>query len=638
MKKKLTISKRTSRHIKTTKTSSKHINVYNKLKLLEKAGKIKDINIIKKLLLNKIKDIDIITYNRVLDEESELHKFLTKYVKTEWSKSRSDEKRKDLKLHRFYNFVIKKISDRTIKDNTNNKVTKIALVSNLNILLTQIINSGAIKLKDAKTIKIINQLLTDKDFLIYGDSSAIKYFGKKEGDNYMKYAKINELTMNTFDITEYDTPVMIESIGKHMFILKNTDYDYSRGNYTLVEIKDCLNEYTGDSELIKELKRILDEQFKIYPQQQPSLPKPKKHPDEQVPSTESDTCSNNDCFIFYEADIDLVSMKKTYSEFKKNLSSGTYKFLSPPSQPPRRSIVYIDNTDEMRTVDTSPLKAITRGEILTRMTSDELNEDQSITTRAPTSPPPAPSISDDTSTNGSTYGDDTSTNGSTYGDDTSTNGSTYSDDSLNNIKRNGTTYSYDIRNNRKSVKDKYNKNTYDNNIVSNNENYNNKLKNIIHRDTIKKPVISYDKDNMNVDVDVDVRVGPNMIVDVDVKINTDDTVIGNYTTKKANKGLNNDWITGYDEDKCIIRNKSTNEELIVAREKKDNSECDFKTGMDIKLWVNNDPHGTDKIIKYENLENFPDKKCKIYNIDETRGIKYKGPCKTELIKTKKRST
>ena len=395
MKKKLTISKRTSRHIKTTKTSSKHINVYNKLKLLEKAGKIKDINIIKKLLLNKIKDIDIITYNRVLDEESELHKFLTKYVKTEWSKSRSDEKRKDLKLHRFYNFVIKKISDRTIKDNTNNKVTKIALVSNLNILLTQIINSGAIKLKDAKTIKIINQLLTDKDFLIYGDSSAIKYFGKKEGDNYMKYAKINELTMNTFDITEYDTPVMIESIGKHMFILKNTDYDYSRGNYTLVEIKDCLNEYTGDSELIKELKRILDEQFKIYPQQQPSLPKPKKHPDEQVPSTESDTCSNNDCFIFYEADIDLVSMKKTYSEFKKNLSSGTYKFLSPPSQPPRRSIVYIDNTDEMRTVDTSPLKAITRGEILTRMTSDELNEDQSITTRAPTSPPPAPSISDE---------------------------------------------------------------------------------------------------------------------------------------------------------------------------------------------------------------------------------------------------
>mgnify|MGYP006143983869 FL=1 len=110
-----------------------YINLNYNSQLMKK--KLLKVNITKHLLLNKINDIEVITKNIILEDELELNEFLLEDIKKKWNKNKSSEICADLKLYKFYNFVIQNSYNNTITNNNNNNITKIILLAHLNKLL-----------------------------------------------------------------------------------------------------------------------------------------------------------------------------------------------------------------------------------------------------------------------------------------------------------------------------------------------------------------------------------------------------------------------------------------------------------------------------------------------------------------------
>ena len=84
---------------------------------------------------------------------------------------------------------------------------------------------------------------------------------------------------------------------------------------------------------------------------------------------------------------------------------------------------------------------------------------------------------------------------------------------------------------------------------------------------------------------------------------------------------------GYDNI-CVIKNKSSGEIINVQGEVNDDSECDFAKSHVIKLWVKDIPGAPNKILNFNDLDKYPDKKCKKYSVNEIEhgGIKFMGEC------------
>ena len=294
-----------------------YINLNYNSQLMKK--KLLKVNITKHLLLNKINDIEVITKNIILEDEIELNEFLLENIKEKWNKNKSSEICTDLKLNKFYNFVIQKSHNNTITNNNNNNITKIILLAHLNKLLIHFIKTCSISKENAEKIELLNDILSSKGYILYTNSEQRKFICKNTiGHDYIKKYEILELTSEKLTLNNITEGVdnILSNIQNPQFIIDNTDFDYSSNIYNKTELYDLVDIYTGNHDIRTDLKDILKNEFIIKSHNNYDLLK--LNPAFKKPSNELPDNTYNP--FVCEPVKEEKTIKNAYLKFKSNLN------------------------------------------------------------------------------------------------------------------------------------------------------------------------------------------------------------------------------------------------------------------------------------------------------------------------------